>query len=351
MPEVKCAWRIIGRTLLFTAWMGALWSPAGLAQESATTVRTVPNALLSIDQNRTTVVDRIVGEWGDALAQSRSGITVEQLREMLVNMRSDYLLAASVAGSLDGLRQVVMSALIGSAPKSARDNAKVLGDAADDLVYTPVVPCRIVDTRSAGGRLAAGETRNYHAYLTSGTFASQGGAASNCGIIPNPGAVALNISIISGGGVGFVTAWPYNTNRPLAATLNFFAAGEIAANGALVPICQPGCASDFSIYTSGGLDLIIDIVGYFAAPFATALQCSPVSGPSTTIGLSADTLVPLPSCTAGYTRTGANCSGTANVPGGYLVETNATGCLFRNLSSATTYNATATSICCRIPGR
>jgi len=351
MQEVKRAWRTIGRTLVLTALMGALCIQEGLAQESAMTVRTVPNALLSIDQNRTTIVDRIVGEWGDALAHSRSGITVAQLREMLLGMRSDYLLAASVAGSLDGLRQVVMSALIGTAPKSARDNAKALGDAADDLVYTPVVPCRIVDTRNAGGRLAAGETRNYHAYLTSGTFAGQGGAASNCGIVANPGAVALNIAIVSGGGVGFVTAWPYNTPRPLAATLNFFAPGEIAANGALVPICQPGCASDFSIYTSGGLDLIIDVVGYFAAPIATALQCSQLASSSTTIAVSADTLVALPSCSAGYTRTGATCSGTANVPGGYLVETNAAGCLFRNLSAVATYNATATSICCRIPGR
>jgi hypothetical protein len=347
MPKVECAWRIIGRSLLLAAWMNAQWIPEGLAQESATTLRTVPNVLLSIDQNRTTVVDRIVDEWGDALTRAGSGITFAQLREMLMGMRSDYLLAASVAGSLEGLRQVVTSSLIGSAPKFA----KALGDAVDDLVYTPVVPCRIVDTRNAGGPFSPGETRNYHAYLTSGTFAGQGGAASNCGIPPNPGAVALNLTIVSGGGVGFVTAWPYNTARPLASTLNFFAAGEIAANGALIPVCQPSCASEFSVFTSGSPHLVIDIVGYFAAPMATALQCVQVASASTPVGVSADTLVALPSCTAGYTRTGVNCSGTANVPGGYLVETNATGCLFRNLSSVATYNATATSTCCRIPGR
>ena len=351
MSKVTCAWRIMGSTLFLTAWMGVLWTPEGSAQEAATTLRTVPNALLSIDQNRTTVVDRIVGEWGDALTQSRSGITVAQLREMLLGMRADYLLAASVSGSLEGLRNVVASSLIGSAPESARGTAKALGDPAGDLVYTPVVPCRIVDTRNAGGPFAAGETRNYRAYLISGTFAGQGGAAGNCGIPANLGGVALNLTIVSGGGVGFLTAWPYNTSRPLASTLNYFAAGEIAANGALIPICQPGCASEFSVYTSGGLNLIIDIVGYFAAPIATALQCAQVASASTVIEVSADTLVALPSCTTGYTRTGATCSGTANVPGGYLVETNATGCLFRNLSSVATYNATATSTCCRIPGR
>ena len=54
---------------------------------------------------------------------------------------------------------------------------------------------------------------------------------------------------------------------------------------------------------------------------------------------------------AGYTRTGSHCAGTTGVPGGYLLETNAAGCLFRNLSSVTAYSATATSACCRIPGR
>src|SRR6266446_6573640 len=34
-----------------------------------------PNALLAIDQNRATVVDRIVREWGDALTWSNAGIT------------------------------------------------------------------------------------------------------------------------------------------------------------------------------------------------------------------------------------------------------------------------------------
>ena len=34
-----------------------------------------PSALLTIDQNRSTVVERIVGEWGDRLATSNAGIT------------------------------------------------------------------------------------------------------------------------------------------------------------------------------------------------------------------------------------------------------------------------------------
>jgi hypothetical protein len=73
-----------------------LASPNVLAQESAAAVRVVPNALLSIDQNRNTVVERVVREWGEALAASDAGINVEQLRATLNGMRADYLLAASV---------------------------------------------------------------------------------------------------------------------------------------------------------------------------------------------------------------------------------------------------------------
>ena len=135
----------------------------------------------------------------------------------------------------------------------------------------------------------------------------------------------------------------------MASTLNP-APGQTVANGALVPICTPSCAFEFSVFTFGA-QVIIDVVGYFAAPIATALQCTPVASSPTTIAVSADTLVALPSCAAGYTRTGSSCAGTAGVPGGYLLETNATGCLFRNLSSVTTYSGTATSTCCRIPGR
>ena len=101
----------------------------------------------------------------------------------------------------------------------------------------------------------------------------------------------------------------------------------------------------------GGAHLAMDVVGYFAAPVATALQCTPVAGTGTPIPVSSDLTVAFPGWAAGYTRTGGSCGGTANIPSGYLVETNTTGCVFRNLSAVAAYNASAISTCCRIPGR
>jgi hypothetical protein len=84
----------------------------GLIASAVLAQHVVPSALLTIDQNRATVIERIVGEWGDRLAMSNAGITSAQLRETLSGLRSDHLLAASLAGSVEGLRDVVSGALV-----------------------------------------------------------------------------------------------------------------------------------------------------------------------------------------------------------------------------------------------
>ena len=267
---------------LITAAGSAPVASAGLLGDgNASTVigRAVqPNPLLSVDQNRTTVVDRIVADWGDALARAPAGLGKAQLRTLLAGLRADHLLAASLAGSLDGLRNVIDNALTTTAPMATGSiRSKALSDSAS-MTYTPVVPCRIVDSRNAGGTFGSGETRHYLAHVTSGTFAPQGGAASNCGIPAAPGAVALNLTIVSAGGIGFLTAWPYNTAQPLASTLTYFASGELVSNGALIPICQPACTADFSVYVSGIVDVIIDIVGYFEQPNKNVLLVTTSGG-------------------------------------------------------------------------
>ena len=139
---------------------------------------------------------------------------------------------------------------------------------------------------------------------------------------------------------------------PNASTLNWNSAGQQVANAIILPLCQGGgCNLDFTAMATAPTEMVVDVMGYFAAPVATPVQCTDVVGAITPIPVSSDTVVVLPACASGFTRTGAKCSGTANVPGGYLVEVNSTGCVFRNLSAAAPYNATAVSTCCQVPGR
>src|SRR5438552_8853949 len=223
--------------------------------------RVIPSALMSIDQNRATVVERVVGEWSDRLAMSNAGVDAAQLRQILSGLRSDHLLAASLAGSVEGLRDVVSAALVRSdvAVATGLMHTKALGDTTFDLVYTPVVPCRIVDTRSGGGGVfLPGNQRNWLAYSPGG-FASQGGSATNCGIPVHPAAVMLNVTLADTiGGPAFFIVWPFNQTRPLAATVNWWGSGQQPANAEIVPLCT-GCASDFSAYASLQTNAIIDV--------------------------------------------------------------------------------------------
>src|SRR5439155_14966640 len=66
----------------------------------------------------------------------------------------------------------------------------LLGDSAADLVYTPVTPCRILDTRIVGGPIAAGGQRNF---LVTGTnLSGQGGSATGCGVPTAATAAVIN---------------------------------------------------------------------------------------------------------------------------------------------------------------
>ena len=237
---------------------------------TAAAQQVVPNALLTIDQNRATVIERIVGEWGDLLESSSAGISTGQLRHILSGLRSDHLLAASLAGSLDGLRDVVSGALVrtDTVVSSTLMHTKALGDTTDDLVYTPVVPCRIVDTRLTGSGAFQPSTQRDWVAFSPGGFAAQGGSATNCGIPVRPVAVMFNPTLANTvGGPEFVTFWPSGQTRPLAASVNWWGPGAQPANAQIVPLCTGGgCTADFSAFSSGQTQVIIDIVGYFNRP-------------------------------------------------------------------------------------
>src|SRR4051794_40894311 len=54
-------------------------------------------------------------------------------------------------------------------------------DSAIESKFTPIVPCRVVDTRVAGGKLIPGTPRGFVAANTAG-FPAQGGTINGCGV-------------------------------------------------------------------------------------------------------------------------------------------------------------------------
>ena len=97
----------------------------------------------------------------------------------------------------------------------SRAPLKTLGALNNDLVYTPIQPCRILDTRStAEGVVAANATRSFVA-ITAGNFISQGGSTTDCGTLGLAAtAIAINLTAVTPLGAGYATAYPYGTIQP-----------------------------------------------------------------------------------------------------------------------------------------
>ena len=147
---------------------------------------------------------------------------------------------------------------------------KALGDAESDLLFVPVSPCRIIDTRVAGGALAANETRSFEV-TGSSNFAAQGGSASGCGIPigavdPLAPAVVINFVAVGPSGPGDLRAWEFNQAIPTASVINYSnISGLNIANGVVVPAAGVATLDkDISVRADvSGTHLVADVTGYF----------------------------------------------------------------------------------------
>jgi hypothetical protein len=143
------------------------------------------------------------------------------------------------------------------------------GSSDGDLVYTRISPCRIVDTRAAGGRLGPGETRHFRAAAP--TFADQGGSNDDCAVLSDAPVVVLNIVAVNPDAAGFLTAYAYGDVRPNTSNLNYDH-GDLVANEVAVRTAS-SANYDFSVFSLHGVDLVIDVAGYFATPVSAEPSC------------------------------------------------------------------------------
>jgi hypothetical protein len=145
-----------------------------------------------------------------------------------------------------------------------------LGDSAQDLVYTSVTPCRIINTRApgAGGALAPGAPRDFHVTGTAG-FDTQGGNAGGCGIPAGATAAMINFVAVNPAGAGNLRAWPFGQAAPTASIINYSASVNIA-NGVVVALCDPAtatCGFDLTVRAdASATQLVADVMGFFQLP-------------------------------------------------------------------------------------
>lgn len=129
--------------------------------------------------------------------------------------------------------------------------------------FTPLVPSRVLDTR-AGASTTDGLFAGLGALQPNGqmdlTVAGRGGIPAI-----GAGAAVLNVTAVNPTTIGFITAWPTGTIRPLASNINF-------TPGLTVPnlvVAKVGSGGKVSLYNSAGTtDLVADVAGWFPATSA-----------------------------------------------------------------------------------
>lgn len=218
-----------------------------------------------------------------------------------------------------------------------------------DLVFTPLSPCRIVDTRLAGGPIAAGTARGFKAW--GANFSAQGGNAADCGIPQNTyvAALALNLVAVLPSAAGYITAYPFGEARGNVSTLNYVA-GDIVANGAIVKVSQSSLAFDWNLYSFATTDFLADVTGYYSRPKGANLSCT--NPPETTLLVAAGTVgrLPIPACaaTGSYSSIGGYCTTDGTDMASYG-GSNTGECAMKNLG-ASSATITAGRRCCGVPG-
>lgn len=145
---------------------------------------------------------------------------------------------------------------------------------APNLIYTSMQPCRLFDTRVAGGALVANASRQFNAAGVSsgGSLSGQGGNASGCPIpgfdpinsSPQVQAIVVNLTVITPSGTGVLQAWPSDQSKPNASVMNFTAAEVVLANGVVLPVRQDAQGGDITLVSNVGTHVLGDVVGYFS---------------------------------------------------------------------------------------
>lgn len=132
---------------------------------------------------------------------------------------------------------------------------------AGPLLFVPVTPCRVADTRYepaafGGPKLTAGATREFDI------------PASACNIPANASAYALNVTVVPDGVLQYLTVWPSGQVKPFVSTLN--SDGRIKANAAILAAGRDG---GVNVYATESTHVVLDINGYFvSASSSSALQ-------------------------------------------------------------------------------
>lgn len=177
-----------------------------------------------------------------------------------------------------------------------------------ELKFVPLTPCRLFDTRQAGGALVAAEIRPFE---TTGGLSGQGGSAAGCRVPSFARAVEMNLGAIAAGGAGgYLKAYAFTDPEPLASTVNYPASGAIAN---MVSVEMTGSAAhDVNIRASSNVHVFADVAGYWVQPMYALIDDSGAVHDGTSSGLVASVRLSTGVYELTFNRSVRHCTVTAS---------------------------------------
>jgi hypothetical protein len=323
---VKISMTLLGVGLLaLVAAMPATAQPSsGQKVDQAAIERSlaIQAQIAQITQNKQAFIDTLIASWTPDVDAKLFGDISSQLLPLMQAATPWKLYAASLVGDYTGMIQVlrgeikagsVINTLSSPQPHAAAFSSLAVGSASSltppalgshtsQLVFTPIPPCRIADTRNSGARtgiLAAGVPRTFD-LSTGGLAKGQGGSASCPGLTSfNFYAWSVNISVTGYGATGHLQAYPFGGSLPASSILNFGTALAVIANSSTLTGCY-GCSDSIELVANTATHVILDVYGYFEVPtgYSTGVV-NQMAGMTTTVSPGVYQVVLGGSCPAG----------------------------------------------------
>lgn len=229
--------------------------------------------------------------------------------QLINNLLSGDAKGLEEAGGAANLQQALAAASASAARRAASGNPRgstnpvspsAIGSSTSDLVYTPITPCRILDTRvsGGGGLFNSGtptnwETRTYNSAPTGGAQGSDSTCQAYTGTIPT--ALVMNVvtdstTVTRGTNAlfGYLSVYPANASvvdnapDPHDTSWMNYAATQTLSNEGVATLDQSN--GQFKVKAQNPTQVAIDVYGYFRAP------TSPVGSMAFTSSMGAGTV-------------------------------------------------------------
>lgn len=159
-------------------------------------------------------------------------------------------------------------------PRAQQDAITTLAAGANaagtEQLFVPITPCRIVDTRAGGGKLAANSARSFYVSGATG-FSGQGGKSTGCDIPVGATGVAVSLTTTQASASGRIVAYPSGVTTPNSTMLSYTS----TANATSTPTVAltPGTARQMTVKSfSASTHLVIDVLGYYVQQMSALLN-------------------------------------------------------------------------------